>query len=61
MSRVLIESTGATRTLTLNRAEKRNALASQMLEELLAAFSGAATSLPSTATSLLPQRAPHLG
>ncbi|MEO8540180.1 MAG: enoyl-CoA hydratase/isomerase family protein [bacterium] len=38
MERVLIESAGAVRTVTLNRAEKRNAMDAQMLEELAAAF-----------------------
>lgn len=38
MDRVLIESDGAVRTVTLNRAEKRNAMDSQMLDELAAAF-----------------------
>lgn len=38
MTRILDETAGAIRTLTLNRAEKRNALDSQMLEELAAAF-----------------------
>ena len=38
MTRVLDETLGAIRTVTLNRPEKRNALDSQMLEELAAAF-----------------------
>ena len=38
MSRVLVETTGAIRTITLNRPEKRNALDGQMLDELAAAF-----------------------
>ncbi|MEP7215319.1 MAG: enoyl-CoA hydratase/isomerase family protein [Anaerolineaceae bacterium] len=38
MTRILDESAGAIRTVTLNRPEKRNALDSQMLEELAAAF-----------------------
>lgn len=38
MERVIVESSGAVRTVTLNRAEKRNAMDAQMLEELVAAF-----------------------
>lgn len=38
MERVLIESNGPIRTVTLNRAEKRNAMDAQMLDELGAAF-----------------------
>lgn len=38
MTRILVESAGAVRTVTLNRPEKRNALDSQMLEELAGAF-----------------------
>ena len=38
MERVLVETNGAVRTVTLNRAEKRNAMDSQMLDELIAAF-----------------------
>ncbi len=38
MERVIVETTGAVRTVTLNRAEKRNAMDSQMLEELASAF-----------------------
>jgi enoyl-CoA hydratase/carnithine racemase len=41
MSRVLVESSGPVRTITLNRAEKRNAMDAEMLRELLAAFSTA--------------------
>lgn len=41
MERVLIESTGAVRTVTLNRPEKRNAMDAQMLDELAEAFAGA--------------------
>lgn len=44
MKRVLIESDGAVRTVTLNRAEKRNAMDALMLEELAAAFSREPTS-----------------
>lgn len=40
MERVLIESTGAVRTVTLNRPEKRNAMDAQMLDELAEAFAG---------------------
>ncbi len=40
MERVLVESAGAVRTVTLNRAEKRNAMDALMLEELAAAFAG---------------------
>lgn len=38
MSKVLVEATGAVRTITLNRPEKRNALDAEMLAGLLAAF-----------------------
>lgn len=38
MERVLIESNGPIRTVTLNRAEKRNAMDARMLDELGAAF-----------------------
>ena len=38
MTRILVESAGAVRTVTLNRPEKRNALDSQMLDELAGAF-----------------------
>ena len=38
MSKVLVESRGAVRTVTLNRPEKRNALDHEMLDELEAAF-----------------------
>ena len=38
MTRILDESSGAIRTVTLNRPEKRNALDSQMLDELGAAL-----------------------
>jgi enoyl-CoA hydratase/carnithine racemase len=38
MSTVLVESKGPVRTVTLNRAEKRNALNAEMLSELEAAF-----------------------
>jgi len=38
MTRITDESAGAIRTITLNRPEKRNALDSQMLEELAAAL-----------------------
>jgi enoyl-CoA hydratase/carnithine racemase len=38
MSTVLVESKGPVRTVTLNRAEKRNALNAEMLGELEAAF-----------------------
>ncbi len=41
MERVLIESTGAVRTVTLNRPEKRNAMDAQMLDELAEVFAGA--------------------
>lgn len=39
MSTVLVETSGAIRTVTLNRPEKRNALNAEMLQELAAAFS----------------------
>ena len=38
MSKVLVESRGAVRTVTLNRPEKRNALDIEMLDRLEAAF-----------------------
>jgi enoyl-CoA hydratase/carnithine racemase len=38
MSTVLVESKGPVRTVTLNRADKRNALNAEMLSELEAAF-----------------------
>jgi len=38
MERVIVESAGAVRTVTLNRAEKRNAMDAQMLDELAKAF-----------------------
>lgn len=38
MERIIVESKGAVRTVTLNRAEKRNAMDALMLEELAAAF-----------------------
>lgn len=38
MARVRIEENGPVRTVTLTRAEKRNALDNQMLDELEAAF-----------------------
>ncbi|MBI2765342.1 MAG: enoyl-CoA hydratase/isomerase family protein [Chloroflexi bacterium] len=38
MEKVLVEVSGAVRTVTLNRAEKRNALDPEMLAALLAAF-----------------------
>ena len=41
MERVLIESNGPVRTVTLDRPEKRNAMDAPMLDELAAAFAGA--------------------
>lgn len=41
MERVLIESNGPVRTVTLDRPEKRNAMDALMLDELAAAFAGA--------------------
>ncbi len=41
MSKVIIDSNGPVRTITLNRPEKRNALDSEMLDALRAAFAEA--------------------
>ena len=38
MNRVLVETNGAVRTVTLNRPEKRNAMDALMLQELSQAF-----------------------
>jgi len=38
LGRVIVEATGAVRSVTLDRAEKRNAMDAQMLDELAAAF-----------------------
>jgi enoyl-CoA hydratase/carnithine racemase len=43
MERVIIETTGAVRTVTLNRPEKRNAMDALMLQELAQAFEAAPT------------------
>ncbi|MGE0601558.1 MAG: enoyl-CoA hydratase/isomerase family protein [Dehalococcoidia bacterium] len=38
MERVIVETTAAVRTVTLDRAEKRNAMDAQMLDELVSVF-----------------------
>lgn len=40
MSKIRVETDGPVRTVTLTRADKRNALDSEMLDQLLAAFHG---------------------